>query len=504
MTKDEQSKFEKEFFEELKGNIDLKKEELLLGSFFKEPIWWFVPDFKENPDISEEAIIKNCREMKKCSPNKRFLCTKSFFTALRKSKKTKEIEFFRCLGNMRGFVYPIVHKNRILGYISMCHAKREIPPVATKMFTGFVNALSKEILRKLELAKLHETIKPRAIALSTVHTVHRILSSTLDLEELLPKIARLSLSIVKANRCSIKLADRGRKVLLPKTTVDLRKKKVRLKKVKVGMHGPGRAFKKAKSIRGRSYLSTPLIDEDVIGVITLYDKLDGENFSRFDQEIMETLAEQAVIAIKNAQLYKEQEKLIVGTIKSLCSILEARFPGMISPKTSFVRIVLEMGKAFRLKEYELRSLQYATLLHDAGEITVPDEILSKPSRLTGKEFSLVKEHPLRSVNFLKPLKALKEAWPIILYHHEKYDGTGYPKGLKGKQIPLGARIMAVAAAFEAMIARRPYRAKKSVKKALNEIKKNSGTQFDPKVVDVFLRVIKKKYILSLLKKEGYC
>ena len=495
--------YDKELFDRLKNSLDLKKEQGMLSSFFRDPIWWIVHKHDVTSFIKEEEVTKRCREIKSCPRPKKQACMKVLANAFSRAKRTKESQIFKCIDNLHGFVYPVVQGNKIYGYIAMCHAEKEIPQQVVGLFIGFVNALVKEIQKELELAKLYETIRPRAIALSTVHTVHRLISSTLDLDELLPRIARLSLHVVRANRCSIKLVDKAKKTLLPKTTVDLRKKKVRLKKVKIGMHAPGRAFKKVKSILGDNYLAVPLIDEDVIGVITLYDKVDARPFSHFDQEIMQTLAEQAVIAIKNAQLYKDWEKLTVGSIKSLAAILEARSPGIITPRDSFVRIVVEIGREFGMRANELKSLQYATLLHDAGEMVVPDEVLAKRTKLTGKEYKLVKEHPLRGVRIIKPLRALSGAAPIILHHHEKYDGTGYPKGLKGKHIPLGARIMAVVAAFEAMITKRPYRTKKSVSKAVKEIKRNSGTQFDPKVIEAFLKVVNRKHIRSLLKREGY-
>jgi HD-GYP domain-containing protein (c-di-GMP phosphodiesterase class II) len=349
--------------------------------------------------------------------------------------------------------------------------------------------------------KENKEIKPDTIALSTVHTVHRLIMSCLNLDELLPRIARLSMQILNASRCSIKLIDSKRKILLPKATVDLRTKKTRLKKVKIGRWAPGKAFKYAKPIRGDKYLATPLIDEDVIGVITLYDKTDNRSFDKCDEEIMRTLAEQAAIAIKNAQLYKEQEKLTMGSINALAQIIEGRGPGIYVPKSGYLKVVQLMGQEFEMREQELKILQYAALLHDAGELMVPEKVLRKKGRLTSEEYRLIKEHPLKGAKIIKSLKSLKSVAPIIMGHHENFDGTGYPKGLKGNEIPIGARIMAVVSAFEAMIAKRPYRVALSTEKGIAEIKKNSGKQFDPKVVQAFLKVIKRKGVISLIKKE---
>jgi HD-GYP domain-containing protein (c-di-GMP phosphodiesterase class II) len=150
----------------------------------------------------------------------------------------------------------------------------------------------------------------------------------------------------------------------------------------------------------------------------------------------------------------------------------------------------------------MKSLEYASILHDAGEIVVPDKVLTKPSRLTGKEYALIKEHPAAGVEIIKHIKALKSVTPIILYHHENYDGSGYPKGLCGDQIPVGARIMAVVGAFEAMITKRPYRTSKSIDEAIEEVYENSGTQFDPKVVQLFIEVMRRKDIRLLIARES--
>ncbi len=494
--------YQKELFDRLKNSVSLKREEECVGACLKPALWWIID--KPNPKASElkEILQGQCPYLKKSS-GKKNRCTRGLLDVIEKVSQERKLVKFDCLEGLHGFVYPIVQGEKLYGYIGACYGQKDVRPEILNIFSAFTDSIVREVQKELELSKLYETIRPRAIALSTVHTVHRLISSTLDLNELLPRIARLSLQIMRANRCSIKLVDSTRKILLPKVTVDLREKRSRLKKVRVGMYAPGKAVKFGRPIRGKDYLAMPLIDEDVIGVITIYDKIDKKPFSAFDQEIMATMAEQAVIAIKNAQLYKEQEKLTLGSIKSLATILDTRAPGTYMPRASFSRIALAMGQELRMDNSELKSLEYAVLLHDAGQIVVPDEILTKPTKLTGKEYDMVKEHPLRSVKIIRHMKALKSVIPVILHHHENYDGSGYPKGLKKDQIPLGARIMAIVGAFEAMITKKPYRLIKTIDEAVEEIKRNTGTQFDPKVVEVFLRVMRRKDIRSILARELY-
>ena len=503
MQEDIDKTYQDELFDKLKKSMSLKREEECIGCLIKPALWWMIE--RPSPKTSEiETLVGgSCPYIKKGHGKILKPCARSLLEVIKTAAETKKLTKFECIEGLHGFVYPVTQGDRLYGYIGTCYTKTDVSSEILDIFSAFTDTVVRETQKELELSKLYETLRPRAIALSTVHTVHRLISSTLDLNELLPRIARLSLQIMRANRCSIKLVDAKKKTLLPKATVDIREKKTRLKKVKVGKWAPGKAVKYGRPIRGDNYLATPLIDEDVIGVITIYDKIDNKPFSASDQEIMSTLAEQAVIAIKNAQLYKEQEKLTIGSIKSLAKVLDARAPGTYVPRASFVKISLSMGQEMHMDAEEVKSLEYAAILHDAGEIVVPDDVLTKPDKLTGKEYAIVKEHPAAGVEIIKHMKALKSVLPIILYHHEHFDGSGYPKGLKRDQIPLGARIMAIVSALEAMITSRPYRAMKTIDEAVDEIKRNSGTQFDPRIVETFLNVIGKKEIRSVLERELY-
>ena len=155
--------------------------------------------------------------------------------------------------------------------------------------------------------------------------------------------------------------------------------------------------------------------------------------------------------------------------------------------------------AMRLSELEVKSLEHASLLHDVGKMQVPSKLLKKQQPLTDKEFKLIAKHPRKGVELFKNLEILKPAIPIILHHHERYDGKGYPSKLKKDQIPLASRILSVLDTFDAMYFGRPYRRKRRLKEIEKEFKQQRGKQFDPKVVDVFLSILKRKSIQKYLK-----
>lgn len=475
----------------------LQKQRAVFSKIFKESIWW----------IGDKIDVKKMRPLKNSllCEKRNIRCLKYLEKVFAKSQKNRQLHKFICSSGRHGFCLPLIQGDKIYGFVTLCHIKEKIPDDILTVFTAFSETLLREIQKEWELSKLYEGIRPRAIALSTTHTVHRLISSTLDLNELLPRLARLCLQVLRARRCSILLVDRTKGFLIPRTTIDLNYKKhdIKRKRVRMGVGREGRVAQKGISIFKPSYLCVPLLEQDTIGVISVSQRIDNKPFSVFDREILTVLAEQAVIAIKNAQLYAEQEKLTLGSIKSLAAILNTRTSHRPTHTTAFVNITSALGREMELSFEERRSLRYAALLHDAGELAVPDEILAKPSKLTGREYEIVKKHTVKGAEIIKPLEILKPVMSIILYHHERYNGEGYPRRLKGKQIPLGARIMAVADAFEAMVCGRPYHKVFTVSQAASEIKKYSGSQFDPQVVRAFLRIVKRGEIKHLLKRKGY-
>ncbi len=153
------------------------------------------------------------------------------------------------------------------------------------------------------------------------------------------------------------------------------------------------------------------------------------------------------------------------------------------------RLALHTGERLGLTGDQLITLSYAAYLHDVGKVKVPDDILNKPDSLTDEEWKEMRKHPDYGAEMLKEKEFLREAAEVVRAHHERYDGTGYPRGLQGEEIPIEARIIAVVDAYDAMTSDRPYRPAMSKEEALEELKKNAGTQFDPRVVNAFLLVI---------------
>jgi putative nucleotidyltransferase with HDIG domain len=150
---------------------------------------------------------------------------------------------------------------------------------------------------------------------------------------------------------------------------------------------------------------------------------------------------------------------------------------------------LEIGKVMGLKQDQLENLHRGALLHDIGKIGIPAGILDKPGKMTDEEYQLIQEHPSKGARILEPIAAYAHIIPMVVQHHEKFNGKGYPDGIAGKEISLGGRILAVADVFDALISDRPYRKGMGLERTIGIIKEDSGTHFDPNVVRAFLKVI---------------
>ncbi len=182
---------------------------------------------------------------------------------------------------------------------------------------------------------------------------------------------------------------------------------------------------------------------------------------------------------------------LFDTIKVLALALDARDSYTHSHSQEVTDYAVSIAREMGLSVKEIETIRDAGVLHDIGKIGIPDSVLLKPGRLTDEEYEMIKKHPEIGKSILEPVKCLAEKIPLIYHHHERIDGKGYPAGLAGDDIPLGARILAVADSYQAMTSDRPYRKALSMQVAISELEKFKGRQFDSKIVDVFLRILKR-------------
>jgi len=194
------------------------------------------------------------------------------------------------------------------------------------------------------------------------------------------------------------------------------------------------------------------------------------------------------LRMRTSDLVDQQRSLFLSTVKSLASAIDAKDEYTRHHSTRVTDFTLKIAAKMGFSEKELGELELAAVLHDVGKIAVPESILNKPGKLTNEEFKLIQDHPVRGEAILSPVIELKEIARIVRSHHERYDGNGYPDKLKGREIPLGARIMAIADTYDSITSERPYRKAASHRYAVKEIIACSGTQFDPEVVETFLEI----------------
>jgi HD-GYP domain-containing protein (c-di-GMP phosphodiesterase class II) len=206
-----------------------------------------------------------------------------------------------------------------------------------------------------------------------------------------------------------------------------------------------------------------------------------------DDELLKTIGRQLGLAVEHARVSGGMERSLRQTVTVLAALIEERDAYTEAHCEHIAETALGVGVRLGLASHRLDLLTYGGWLHDIGKVSLPDGVLLKPGPLSADEFTQMKTHASIGEEVLRRIEALREVAPIVGQHHERFDGTGYPRGLKGEKILLEARILTVADAFDAMTSTRPYRAALSWQQATDEIKRCSGSQFDPDVAQVFLR-----------------
>ncbi len=239
-------------------------------------------------------------------------------------------------------------------------------------------------------------------------------------------------------------------------------------------------------------LAVPLQrDEQVLGALFAFDKA-ASDFDSVDSKLLTSIANESAIYLQNAMLFEDVRGLMMGLLHSLVSAVDAKDAYTCGHSERVALMARELAQIAGLPMATVERVYMAGLLHDVGKIGVPEAVLQKPGKLTTEEFDLMKQHPEIGARILRDVRQLEDVIPGVLYHHERWDGRGYPSKLPGESIPLMGRIICLADCFDAMTSNRTYRRALPFEVAMMEIKNGSGTQFDPTLADAFIRIGEKR------------
>lgn len=239
----------------------------------------------------------------------------------------------------------------------------------------------------------------------------------------------------------------------------------------------------------RAVLCVPLVtDGRNIGMLLASDKLSGEEFRSQELKLMDALASEVAVAIKKAQLYDDISRLFMHTVEALASAIDAKDPYTYGHSQRVARLSSAICGELGMSGKEVKKVELAAILHDIGKIGTPESILQKPGKLGPEELEKVHEHPSKGARILSNIRELADVIQWIRHHHEWYDGEGYPDHLAAEGIPVQARVIAIADAFDAMTSDRPYRKGMPAGEAIKIMESFTGSQFDPHILEAFKRV----------------
>ncbi len=385
------------------------------------------------------------------------------------------------------------------------YSPRELfPGIASFILIGLITGLLSS-----RASKARDALSKKVDDLSTTTDVGLAATSTLDLNEILQSIMEKIVSALDCEVGSIMLLEPKSKILTIKASHGIDKNIIKTTRVKLGerisgwvaQHGqplliddiegdPRFAKRSVEKYYTKSLLSVPLKNKDkIIGVININNKMTKRVFTQEDLHLLTGIALHISSAIDNARLYQEVNETYVGSIKALVMAIDAKDHYTKNHSERVTEYAVAIARRMGLSEKGVEEIQQAAQLHDLGKISVHDHILNKVEKLTEEDWKEIKQHTVRGAEILKPLLFLNGIIEITELHHEHFDGNGYPYGLKGSKIPIGARIICAADAYDAMISDRPYRKAMGIAEARAELKKCAGTHFDPEVIEAFLEAL---------------
>lgn len=355
----------------------------------------------------------------------------------------------------------------------------------------YLDSVAIRVSMILSYTYMEKEVTDLARKLNALSEISRVLNSSLELNRVLDLVADMSVNIFRVRKCCVYLAD--------EVSADIKLMAARgIKSHELSVF-EGRFRKKGRRFNASShkFIDFPIRVKDKDGGFLSLGGFHDDGPTPEDRELIVCFTHIVGAAIENSRMFKDTERTLLETITVLSLAIEARDKAMFGHSERVRELAVALAEALGLSQKEIAEIESAGLLHDIGKLGISETLLNKSGQLTAREFEIFKKHPVIGANILRVVTSFDGIRDAIRHHHERYDGKGYPRGLKGNEIPLGSRILAIADSFDALVSRRSYRMTQDPFAALEIIKENAGTQFDPRLVSVFEKLICQRYSLKI-------
>ncbi|HET9251390.1 MAG TPA: HD domain-containing phosphohydrolase [Candidatus Eisenbacteria bacterium] len=371
-----------------------------------------------------------------------------------------------------------------------------------------------------EIAALQSKLKRKLVEFRNLFEITRALNLALDLDETLNLFSLSVMGQFGVERLAVFLPENRRpEILVPRQVRGFAQehfKEFTIPASRFAAVSPDDTFVTLADLReaeggeslealrasGFEWIVLLRVRRDLEGLVFLGGRGSRRGFQEDERDLLSTLSNQAAVAIANARHHRAVEDRNLGLVRGMMSLVESRDVYARGTTERVVRYVSATAKLLHVPKASLKSLIYGAVLRDIGMITVSHLILKNPAHLSDDEWALIKQHPVRGAKIVEEMDLPKEVVDVVRHHHERWGGEGYPSGLRGTEIPLGARIVSLVDSYVAMTADRPYRRALPFDKARQVIAENWGTPFDPSVVDAFLEVLDKIERRSRQRQSG--
>jgi response regulator RpfG family c-di-GMP phosphodiesterase len=370
--------------------------------------------------------------------------------------------------------------------------------------------LEDEVTKKEENAvEMNKELKRKLLHIKTLFSVSQELNRYQDLDVLINRLALILVGELQLTCMAVFARSEAKSEYFSLLGLKGFRKR-RFVNLKLGKHGPFTDWLRdglgpRKLVRSKEkewakklpdlrlavfeYAIPMIIKDDLVGIVFTGPKMNKNEFTDFDLELLTAICNSAAVGIENAWLFKQIQTTYYSTIRALVSIIEAKDTYTLGHTERVADYAVAMAARLQLSREERRDIAFGAVLHDIGKLGIFERLLNKDGKLDEKEWEIMKRHPEVGAGILENMEFLAGTVPMVKHHHERYDGAGYPDGLQGDDIPIGARIITVADSFDAMTTDRPYRKAMTWEEAIATLRKKAGMQFDPVVVDRFIEIL---------------